>query len=73
MALYHCSNTFGTKGFLNLLTIFNYSDLLEVGFKSPVRSPQRETAVVTKSRLFSTGIALSHFLSPFPYINRKNE
>jgi len=61
MALYHCTDAFGAKGFLNLLAIFNHSNLLEVGFESPVCRSQRETAVVTKGRRFSTGIALSHF------------
>jgi hypothetical protein len=71
MALYHCSNAFSAKGFLNPLTILNHSNLLKIGLECPISRSQRETAVVTKGRCFSTGIALSHFLSPFPYNNCK--
>jgi hypothetical protein len=73
IAFYHRADAFGAKGFLNSLAVFNHSNLLKIGFERPVSCPQRETAVVTKGRCFSTGIALSHFLSPFPYINCKNE
>lgn len=61
MALYHRTDTFSAKGFLNLFAIFNHSDLLEVGFKGPICRSQRKTAVVPKGRCLSTGIALSHF------------
>ncbi len=73
MAFYHRSNALCAKRFLDPLAVLNHSDLLKIGFERPVSRSQRETAVVTEGRCFSTGFALSHFLSPFPYINCKIE
>jgi len=73
VAFNHRTNAFCAKRLLDPLAVLNHSDLLKIGFERPVSCSQRETAVVTKGRCFSTGIALSHFLSPFPYINCKNE
>jgi hypothetical protein len=73
MTFYHRSNASCAEGFLNLLAIFNHSHFLKIGFESPIGGIQRETAVVTKSCRFTTGIALRHCLSSFPYINYKNE
>jgi hypothetical protein len=71
MALYHRTNAFRAQGFLNLFTVLNHSDLLQIGFEGPSGCSQRKTAVVTKGGCFSTGIALRHFLSSFPYIYYK--
>jgi len=72
-ALCHGTNALGAEGLLNFLAVLNHSDLLKIGFESPVCSSQRETAVVTEGRCFPTGIALCHFLSSFPYNYRKIE
>jgi hypothetical protein len=71
MALYHRTDAFRAQGFLNLFTVLNHSDLLQVGFERPPGSSQRKTAVVTKAGSFPTGIALRHCLSSFPYIYYK--
>jgi CRP-like cAMP-binding protein len=61
LALYHSTDALGAESLLNFLAVFDNSDLLQIWFESTPGSSQRETAVMTESRRFSTGIALCHF------------
>jgi hypothetical protein len=57
----HRADALGTKRLLDLSSVFDYRDLLQVRFESTVGCPQRKAAVMTKGRRFSTIIALRHF------------
>ncbi len=52
--LYHRTNAFGTKRFLNFFAIFDDGHFLEVRFEDAVGCPQRETSVMAESRCFAT-------------------
>jgi hypothetical protein len=65
--LHDCTNTTGTQNFTNLSAAFENRDLLQIRSKFSIGRSQRKTAIMTKSRCFSTFIAFRHGMDPFNY------
>jgi len=58
--LNHRTDALGAENFMDLTTMHNHQNFLQVGMKSPVCCPQREAPVVTKGCFFPAMFALSH-------------
>lgn len=62
-----CANTTGTQYFTNLSTTFENRDFLQIRSEFSIGRSHRKTAIMTKSRCFSTFITFRHGMDPFNY------